>query len=230
MFVKDLYRKEVISSDNKTVGMVANLILNILTQEIEILVFPKLIKKLVRNHIGAIVGSVTGQAIAQVKKFFPEDTIITEIIDATNFFVSKEVTNDVKKRVMLVEEAYYMIPLSSVSSFGDTLHLSLTLEECRAWHLNVSIPAEYYIAFFPKQTENEKERKVAVTLDLPNMYGIPVQDLSSNQGKIIDLLVNDSGIIEYVLVDLRGEIKTIPSNLIILQGAIFIINGEIKNF
>jgi sporulation protein YlmC with PRC-barrel domain len=184
---KDLYGKDVFTSDGKKLGEAVNLLVNMQTAEADILVFPHLVSKLIRSHSGQIVETIAGQAFSQLKRIVIDD-IAGIAVDEIGGAVSKRLDTKVKTKVRVVEESCYLIPAAFLRDFSlNAVNLNVAYEECRKWFLNAMPPPEAYMSFFPPSQYQGPKRPVSITLNTQPIEGVTVRDSMGGEGQVRDV-------------------------------------------
>lgn len=202
----ELYGKEVLTSGGQQkLGRVVNLLLNTSSGETDLVVFPFLISKLIRNHSGIIAGSVAGQAVSSLKHLVPGSDLVDFVFSQGSGYVSMRATSAVKSKVNTVEEKYYVVPtgfLQSTGSSSSPLLLSRDLEQCRQWCLNAMVPAETFVCAWSEEKASEaaygpsgdavgfSKRRTPITLSLRSLSDTFVSDRSGAKGKFVDIEID----------------------------------------
>lgn len=168
--------KHVVLSDGAKLGRIENFVINRLTHEVDLVVFPSIPPKLIRTHAGNVVGMVTSQAIGRLKDFVPVD-FLGPVTDSISGQVGGIAATDARKRIRVIEEAYYLVPTYFVVASAteddndDSVHVRLDLKDIKEWFATPILPAETYTAFLDASYYKGQKRSVEITVGLPSAIG-----------------------------------------------------------
>lgn len=170
IFAQSTLDKALILSDGFKLGKIENFIFNKMTKDVDLLVMPELAPKLIRTHAGNIVGMMASQAMGRIKDVVPIE-IVAPIGGALGGPTGGMIATDVKKRLKVIEESYYLIPTYFVDSVdSDSLHVALRKEQCHEWFLTPNTPPEIYAAFYDSSHYRGQKRSFDIDIGLPSIY------------------------------------------------------------
>jgi hypothetical protein len=208
--------KEVFSADSKKLGSVENIVVNRITQQADLFVFPHLISKLIRDHSGKIVGPLASQTVSQLHRFIPIGGVDT-ITDYMSGSIGAMATRTVKKRVRTVEELYYLLPSSLAKTYdSSSITMTMSFGECRNWFMNPVATPETYLSLFDASKYKGPKRSANSTMNLPSITNSVLIDQTGLELAIKDLIFNfESGLAEYIAVadpiSDSGEMKSLKA-------------------
>lgn len=191
MMRMNLYEKDVLSEEGKKIGRVVNALVNTMSGQMDLVVFPHLVTKLVRDHAGKIAGPLAGHAMSTLKQFIPGAEVAEMAIDEVGGYLGGRTGGKVKQVVTIVQESYYLVPMAFVRDIAPSgeVKLGVSYDECRKWCLNARPLPEVHIAFYPQSRYEGQERPVPITLNMPTFEGMILQDGSGIECTIKDLAV-----------------------------------------
>jgi sporulation protein YlmC with PRC-barrel domain len=188
--LSEMYEKTVVTSDKHQLGQVVNLLIDMSTGHANIVVFPKLLMKLIRTQSGNIAGQVAGQAVGTLKHLLPGADIAGILIDQLGGHAGMRAGSKVKDIVSVIEERYYLVPIEFLRNVAsDAIDLEMSYEDCKKWFLNATPVPEAYMAFYEQSKYTGSQRKVMITLNMPTLEHIVLQD-----GSGVETVVTDSAI------------------------------------
>lgn len=189
-----IYQKHVLLQNGKKLGKVENLIINRVTGDVDLLVFPEIMPKLIRDHAGKVVGMMAAQATGRIKDFIPID-LIAPLAGSMSGPIGGIVATDVRKRVRVSEESYYLIPTSLIKNVtSESVQVDMTEEECRDWCSTVIAPPEVYAAFYDSSVYKGEKRSVSITIGLSSIKDTVVTGPGGNEFVVKNIDIDtDSG-------------------------------------
>jgi hypothetical protein len=185
-----LFGKELFAKDEKKIGKAVNVLLDFSTAQAELIAFPHLTAKLVRDHSGKIAGMVAGQAISAIKQIIPGAEIADIIIDEAGGYAGGRTGGKVKQLFTTVQESYYALPSSLIGKVtAETITLSITYDDCRKWCLNAVPSPEIHMCLLEDLDKKAADRPVPITLNLPAMKDLVLVDASGIEAVVTDVAI-----------------------------------------
>src|SRR6478672_4149659 len=206
MLTRDYFNKDVISANEHKLGKVVNLLVDIYNGEVDLVVFPSLVTKLVRDHAGNISGQITGAAISTLKQFIPGAELADIMVDQAGGYAGMRASGKVKTVMNVIQESHYNVPVYFASTTdNDQVILSLNYEECRKWCLNMKPTPESQVSFYNESHYSGPKRSIKVTLNTFAIQDVTCKDPLGNQAIIRDVMIDaNSGRARGIIVnDLR---------------------------
>ena len=207
MLTKDFFNRDVVSSDGHKLGKIVNLLIDIHTGDVDLVIFPTLVTKLVRDHAGNISGQITGAAISTLKRFIPELEMADMIVDQAGGYAGMRASGKVKTLVNVIQESHYLVPAYFVSRIDDNeITLSITNENCRKWCLNMRSMPESQASFYDESHYSGPKRPVSITLGTFSIENATCVDCVGNRGMVRDIEIDSKshGAQGIIVNDLRN--------------------------
>lgn len=193
MFVRDLSNKDVLTIDGHKLGQVVNLVIDIYTGDVDLVIFPNLVTKLVRDHAGNISGQITGAAISTLKQFIPGIELADMIVDQAGGYAGMRASGKVKTMVNVIQESYYLVPAYFLSKIDhDQMVLGLNPEDCKKWCLNTTPMPECQVSFYNESHYSGPKRPVASTINTTSIEGLTLEDGAGIQTAVKDVLIDSA--------------------------------------
>lgn len=179
--------KSLLLNDGSKLGKVENFILNRVTKDVDLLVIPDMAPKLIRTHAGNIVGMMASQAVGRIKDVVPIE-MIAPIGGTLGGPIGGMIATDVKKRLKVTEESYYLVPAYFVNSINsESFQVTLNRDQCKEWFLTPVAPPEACIAFYDSSHYKGQKRSFEIGIGLPSVS--ERMERNSEDGK--EFLVKD---------------------------------------
>jgi sporulation protein YlmC with PRC-barrel domain len=163
---QELIGMTVFTADERKLGKVVNLILNKMTYDTSLVVFPAVGPRWLMNRLGGVFGKVTGSLIGLLNKIFPGE-VDELVLDQMSSRIEGRISTKGSKILEEKSRLYYLIPAASSKEFRkSSIHLSITRDECKEWHRNVIPPAETEM---PILEEPYYKRRIKLIPELKNL-------------------------------------------------------------
>jgi sporulation protein YlmC with PRC-barrel domain len=179
------YGKTLLLSDSSRLGKIENFIVNKTTQEVDFLVIPEIAPRLIRSHAGNVVGMMSSQAVDKLKDAIPVE-MPSSMIGSAGGSIGGMIATDVKKRLRITEENYYLIPTCFISSSSsESFQTTLNKDECEEWFLTPFLPPETYAAFYDSSHYKGPKRAFEIDLGLPSTSNIRTTSAKNDENDYI---------------------------------------------
>jgi sporulation protein YlmC with PRC-barrel domain len=193
MFVRDLAGKDVLTRDSHKIGKVENLLVDMHSGDIDLVVLPHLITKLVRDHAGNISGQITGAAISTLKQFIPGVEIAEMAISQAGGYAGMRASGKVKTLINVIQESYYLVPLQFLEkNEHEQIILGIDRDDCRKWCLNAIPVPEVQVSFYKESHYSGPKRPVPITVFTSSLESLILEDTRKVQAVIKDIAIDDS--------------------------------------
>ena len=195
MFVRNLSRKNVLTDDGHKLGQTVNLLVDMYHGDIDLIVFPHLVTKLVRDHAGNISGQITGAAVSTLKQFIPGIELAEMVVDQAGGYAGMRAGGKVKRLMNVVQESYYIVPLrflERTTEQEEQLLLNIDYNDCKKWCLNVIPVPEVQMSFYPESEYTGPKRPVPITINTAPLQNKILEDAAGIKTFVKDILIDDS--------------------------------------
>lgn len=208
LFMRNLSRKNVLTDDGHKLGQTVNLLVDLYYGDIDLIVFPHLVTKLVRDHAGNISGQITGAAVSTLKQFIPGIELAEMVVDQAGGYAGMRAGGKVKRLMNVVQESYYIVPLRFLerTEQEDQLLLNIDHNDCKKWCLNVIPVPEVQMSFYPASDYTRSKRPVPITINSAPIQNKILEDAAGIQTFVKDILIDDRS------KDAKGLVVNDPRN------------------
>jgi sporulation protein YlmC with PRC-barrel domain len=186
--IQNCFGFEVLTRDEKKIGALLNLIINKLSYEATLVVFPGLKSEWAFSKAGKAVSSAGGLGTRFLQRMLPE---LYDVVDAASEIQSEvvsEVSQRTDRKATEIGSTYYCIPSANVENVEEeALTLNLDNEECVSWYKNAPISPDAEFVFFDDRCYKGPERQIPISLNLQAARGMLIYDPKGLSGRITDV-------------------------------------------
>jgi sporulation protein YlmC with PRC-barrel domain len=185
------FGKPLLLSDGSKLGKIENFILNTATKNVDLLVVPEIAPKLIRTHAGNVVGMMASQAVGRIKDIVPIE-MIAPISGTLGGPIGGIIATDLKKRLKVAEESYYLIPAIFVTNItSESVQVTLRRDECKEWFSTPVLPPEVHVAFYDSFHYEGQKRSFEIDIGLPSVNDRMARDTEGGKEILVkDMQVN----------------------------------------
>ena len=212
--IQDSYGFTVYSSDEKKIGTLLNIMINNLSFEATLLVFPGLKSEFGYRKVGKVASTASGFGTRILQNLIPELYDVVDIASEVQSEVITEVSQRADQKAADIGASYYCIPSINAETLqGERIILNLDAEECESWYKNTPVSAETEYVFFDATAYKGPYRSVPISLNLPTIKGLLVYDPAGRNARVTDLKFDPTtGNLKSLEMKYKGTTKSIEKD------------------
>jgi hypothetical protein len=189
--IQDCFGLTVYSSDEKKIGTLLNLMINKLSFEATLLIFPGLKSEFAYRKVGKVASTASGIGSRILANLIPDLYDVVDIASEVQSEAVSELSQRADRKAMDIGSSYYCVPSVNAETLeDDNLILNIDAEECLSWYKNTPVSAEVEFVFFDNGCYNGPNRSIPISLNLQTIKGLLVYDPVGRSARLTDVKFN----------------------------------------
>lgn len=209
--IQNCFGLNVLTKDGKKIGTVVNLVINYVSYEATLLIFPGLKSEWALSKAGKVASSAGNLGTRVLQTLLPDLYDVVNTATEIQAEVISEVSQRTDRKASQIGSTYYCIPCVNIdTSEEDSLILDLESKECISWYKNTPVSPDVELVFFDDSCYKGPYRDTPISLNLPAIRGMHVYDPKGLSCRLTDVKFDTSnGTVVSFEMKFRGEDKSI---------------------